>query len=89
MTSSPAEREQDAGVAAPHLDLLVAAIAIQIEQARSQVRQAVNSAMVASYWQIGRLIVEHEQQGHSRAAYGTQQFTAAFAATDRATGQGL
>ena len=52
---------------------LVAAIATQIEQARSQVRQAVNSAMVAGYWQIGRLIVEHEQQGHSRAEYGKQQ----------------
>jgi len=24
-------------------------------------------------WQIGRLIVEHEQQGNSRAAYGKQQ----------------
>lgn len=73
MTRSPVEREQDSAVDAQHLDLLVAAITTQIEQARSQVRQAVNSAMVASYWQIGRLIVEHEQQGHSRAAYGTQQ----------------
>lgn len=35
--------------------------------------QAVNSAMVQSYWQIGRLIVEHEQQGESRAVYGKQQ----------------
>ena len=73
MTRSPVEREQDAAVTAQHLDLLVAAITTQIEQVRSQVRQAVNSAMVASYWQIGRLIVEHEQQGHSRAEYGKQQ----------------
>lgn len=35
--------------------------------------QAVNSAMVQSYWQVGRLIVEHEQQGESRAVYGKQQ----------------
>jgi len=53
MTSSPVEREQDAALNAQHLDLLVAAITTQIEQVRSQVRQAVNSAMVASYWQIG------------------------------------
>lgn len=29
--------------------------------------------MVASYWEIGRLIVEHEQQGKARAAYGMRQ----------------
>ncbi|WP_232216318.1 DUF1016 N-terminal domain-containing protein [Methylobacter marinus] len=41
-----------------------------------QVQQAVNSAMVQCYWQIGRLIVEHEQQGQARAAYGKQQLQA-------------
>lgn len=44
-----------------------------IQQARGQVHQAVNHAMVASYWEIGRLIVEEEQQGEARAAYGRQQ----------------
>lgn len=29
--------------------------------------------MVQTSWQIGRLIIEHEQQGESRAAYGKQQ----------------
>jgi len=29
--------------------------------------------MVQSYWQVGHLIVEHEQQGQQRAAYGKQQ----------------
>lgn len=55
------------------LSKLVDAISSHIEQARNQVRQSVNSAMVQSYWQIGRLIVENEQQGESRAAYGKQQ----------------
>lgn len=54
---------------------LVSAITQQIEQARGQVRQAVNTAMVQSYWEIGRLIVEHEQQGNSRAEYVKQQLT--------------
>jgi len=58
------------------LELLVADIAREIESARSQVRQAVNSAMVQSYWQIGRLIVEHELQGENRATYGKQQLRA-------------
>ena len=52
---------------------LVAEIAHEVEAARGQVRQAVNSAMVQSYWQIGRLIIVHEQAGESRAAYGKQQ----------------
>ena len=52
---------------------LVGQIAQIIEQARGHVRQSVNSAMVASYWEIGRLIVEHEQQGQARAAYGQRQ----------------
>lgn len=65
---SPASELNAAG-----LNRLVDAIACQIEQARDQVRQAVNTAMVQSYWEIGRLIVEQEQQGESRAAYGKQQ----------------
>ncbi|WP_405597354.1 MULTISPECIES: YhcG family protein [unclassified Pseudoalteromonas] len=44
-----------------------------IEQARKQVKQAVNHAMVNAYWQIGRLIVEQEQQGATRAEYGKTQ----------------
>lgn len=45
-------------------------IAAVIQQSRYQVQQAVNSAMVQCYWHIDRLIVEHEQQGQTRAAYG-------------------
>ena len=41
-----------------------------LEQARSQVKQTVNSAMVQAYWKIGQLIVENEQQGKQRAEYG-------------------
>lgn len=59
--------------AEPELIHLVGDIAQIIEHARYQVRQTVNSAMVQSYWQIGRLIVEHEQQGETRAVYGKQQ----------------
>ena len=41
-----------------------------IREARSNVRRAVNSAMVISYWNVGRMIVEDEQAGEQRAAYG-------------------
>ena len=39
-------------------------------QARSRALQVVNTEMVACYWQIGRLIVEEEQRGETRAVYG-------------------
>ena len=37
---------------------------------RSQAYSAVNFAMVQAYWQIGRIIIEHEQNGNARADYG-------------------
>ncbi|MBI5330659.1 MAG: DUF1016 domain-containing protein [Betaproteobacteria bacterium] len=38
--------------------------------ARTTARRAVNAAMVQAYWRIGQLIVEDEQGGEARAAYG-------------------
>lgn len=45
-------------------------IAELITEARKSVRTAVNTAMVMTYWNIGRLIVEDEQHGEFRAEYG-------------------
>ena len=39
-------------------------------KSRSQAYNAVNFAMVQAYWQVGRIIVEHEQKGNLRADYG-------------------
>ena len=39
-------------------------------RSRSRAWQAVNTEMVACYWQIGRLIIKEEQRGKKRAAYG-------------------
>ncbi|MFY9259641.1 MAG: PDDEXK nuclease domain-containing protein [Gallionella sp.] len=43
-----------------------------LSQSRQALVQSVNSAMVRTYWQVGRLIVEHEQRGQVRAEYGKQ-----------------
>jgi len=43
-----------------------------LQQNRQQLQQNINTAMVHTYWQVGRLIVEQEQQGSERAAYGKQ-----------------
>lgn len=41
-----------------------------LAQARQKAYAAVNFAMVEAYWEIGRRIVEEEQQGKDRAEYG-------------------
>ena len=41
-----------------------------LADARRAAYTAVNSAMVAAYWQIGRRIVEEEQGGAAKATYG-------------------
>ncbi|MBI5297778.1 MAG: DUF1016 domain-containing protein [Chloroflexi bacterium] len=43
-----------------------------LHTARTKSYAAVNFAMVEAYWQIGRRIVEEEQQGRGRAEYGAQ-----------------
>jgi predicted nuclease of restriction endonuclease-like (RecB) superfamily len=52
-------------------DALYARVSALITIARSQVRTVVNQAMVQTYWQIGRFIVEDEQAGKNQAEYGT------------------
>ena len=56
-----------------------------VADARQKVYAAINSAMVEAYWQMGKRIVEQEQQGKGRADYGarllktlSQELTAEF-----------
>jgi predicted nuclease of restriction endonuclease-like (RecB) superfamily len=41
-----------------------------LEQARRNSARSVNALMTATYWEIGRRIVEQEQRGQKRAQYG-------------------
>lgn len=45
-------------------------IAQTLQLARSRAGQAINFIMVEAYWNIGRIIVEEEQNGSFRAEYG-------------------
>jgi len=45
-------------------------IAKVVEQARAHIERSVNAAMCVTYYEVGRLIFEHEQSGACRAAYG-------------------
>ncbi len=51
-------------------DPLLANIREILQSARHAAYKAVNFAMVTAYWNIGKLIVEDEQNGQARAEYG-------------------
>ena len=42
-----------------------------LHEARSHVFRTINFTMVQAYWNIGRVIVEEEQDGMGRATYGS------------------
>lgn len=50
----------------------VAEIKILIDEARKNAYAAVNDVMVKTYWNVGKHIVNHEQNGEKRAEYGKQ-----------------
>ena len=47
-------------------------ISAVLDNARKNAKTAVNLSMVYAYYEIGKIIVEEEQQGKNRAAYGKQ-----------------
>lgn len=51
-------------------DAMLTDIVELFEHARSAAARSVNSVMTATYWQVGRRIVEDEQAGQARATYG-------------------
>ena len=58
----------------PGLDYgdLLAGISDLLERARRMSARAVNNIITATYWEVGRRIVEFEQGGKARAEYGEQ-----------------
>ncbi|MNQ63747.1 hypothetical protein D3C85_781390 [compost metagenome] len=56
----------------PQLTSLLGHLGELIRQARQKVLRAIDTAQVQTCWQIGRHIVEFEQEGARRAVYGKQ-----------------
>ena len=56
--------------AQPPFDRLYREIREILTAARDRAWQAVNSAMVTAYWEVGRIIVDEEQAGNEKADYG-------------------
>ena len=60
-----------------------------VEQARRQAYTAINSSMVKAYWEMGKRIVEEEQQGQTRANYGKQLLKSLSQALTEEFGKGF
>ncbi|EJM14784.1 hypothetical protein PMI21_03505 [Pseudomonas sp. GM18] len=56
----------------PQMASLLGSLGELIREARQKVLRAVDTVQVQTCWQIGRHIVEFEQEGARRAAYGKQ-----------------
>ena len=57
------------------LNKLADNIACLVNETKGRLSQTVNVALVATYWNIGKYIVEFEQEGNAKAKYGTSLLT--------------
>src|SRR5262245_43206986 len=53
-------------------DAVLTGVVRLVEAGRSDAARSVNAVMTATYWAIGRTIVEEEQRGAARAGYGEE-----------------
>ena len=60
------------GLEIDRYDEILADVAAILEEARHAAARSVNAVMTATYWAIGRRVVEHEQGGEDRAGYGEE-----------------
>ena len=60
-----------------------------LDSARHAAGRSINSIITATYWEIGRRIIEEEQRGRARAAYGGRLIDRLFADLTRRFGRGF
>lgn len=87
--SAPLPDSSDLPVPPAGLPPLVEALRGLILQARQKVLVSANEAQVRTYWEIGRHIVEFEQGGAARAAYGKGLLSALAGSLTREFGKGF
>ena len=77
MTSSKILRHTDSAdferTRSKSFEVLLSDVRQLIETGLQQVYQSVNMAMLTTYWNVGKRIIEDEQHGNLRAEYGKQQ----------------
>jgi predicted nuclease of restriction endonuclease-like (RecB) superfamily len=73
----------------PKYEKLLAEIGVAIETARQDAIKTINTNLVKANWEIGRHIVEYEQQGKERAEYGSELLTKLSADLRQLYGKGF
>jgi hypothetical protein len=63
-------RQPPATVVPDGYDEMLAGISELLERARHTAAQTIDAILTSTYWEVGRRIVEFEQRGQLRAAYG-------------------
>lgn len=53
-------------------DSILSSVVELLEQSRRLAARSINAVMTATYWEIGRRIIEVEQKGEKRAEYGKE-----------------
>ena len=53
-------------------NILIESIKAIIIESRKNLVRTVNTEMLSAYWNVGRLIVENEQNNRDRAGYGEE-----------------
>jgi len=84
MTDTPTISEPDSGLPA-----LLGELRELIRRARQNALRAVDSIQVQTCWELGRHIVEFEQAGAARAAYGQRLLPALSLALTAEFGKGF
>ena len=73
-----------------HLDNnMLSQIKLLLNDARKSVASTVNAVLLQTYWQIGKIIVEDEQQHSNRAEYGKQTLKTLSRALTEEYGKGF
>ncbi len=71
ISKTNSDRDQHSAVRIDDLPSLVVSLRQLIAELRQQVLRAVDAMQVQTYWHIGQHVVEFEQGGAQRAAYGS------------------
>lgn len=70
-------------------DAMISEIRDLLAGARQRVATQVNMELLTTYWNVGRIIVEHEQQSQDRAEYGKQTLKALSKELTKEFGKGF
>jgi len=68
--AKPRKSKRQVAVPNPGYGVFVSGITTLLETARHATARMVNGILTATYWEVGRRIVEFEQGGKARAGYG-------------------